>query len=295
MRRRAKFGLIFNFQFAVFLSRGIFAKNKPRLFCGAELEESLIAADAGAAVAAGIVSELAAASPPPENARGMLEDILEKRLLRLEASLSVSRARPFVVMLMGVNGSGKTTTIAKMCRLFAREGKSVLLAAGDTFRAAAREQLQEWAVKLGGVEILDGGGKNPSAAAYDAVAAGVSRGSEIVLIDTAGRLPTQPHLMAELEKTKRAAGKAMSGAPHELLLILDATTGQNAINQMRAFANGAGVTGIAVTKLDGGSRGGFLLALAEAQPKPVRYIGTGESPDDLLPFDAKTYARELLG
>ena len=281
----------------MFLSRGIFSRKdgSPQQVNIAELEESLIAADAGAQVAAAIAAQLKEESPPPAEVRARLESILENRLLRLEAALPSSRAKPFVVMLAGVNGSGKTTTIAKMCRMFALDNKKVLLAAGDTFRAAAREQLQEWALKLGGVEVLDGGAHKPSAAAFDAVSAGVSRGVDIVLIDTAGRLPTQPHLMAELLKIKKAATKAMPGAPHEMLLVLDGSTGQNAINQARAFSEGAGVTGFAITKLDGTSRGGFLLSLAESLPKPVRFIGTGESADDLIPFDAKTYARELLG
>ncbi|MGI9338774.1 MAG: signal recognition particle-docking protein FtsY, partial [Gammaproteobacteria bacterium] len=208
------------------MSGGIFSR-APK-WDGAKLEESLIAADAGAKVAAAVVAELAKHSPPPEAAREKLAEILHNRLLCLQHPLEVGEARPFVILLAGVNGAGKTTTTAKLCRLFARQGWRVLLAAGDTFRAAAREQLDEWATRLGGVDILDGGAKNPSAAAFDAVAAAAGRGADIVLIDTAGRLPTQPHLMAELQKTRRAAGKAMANAPHETLLILDGTAGQNA-------------------------------------------------------------------
>lgn len=285
-----KFGLTFSFR-AVFLSGGIFSR-APK-WSGAELEESLIAADAGAKVAAAIVAELAKQAPPPEMMREKLAEILHRRLLCLEKPLEVDGARPFVIVLAGVNGAGKTTTTAKLCRLFARRGKRVLLAAGDTFRAAAREQLTEWAAKLGGVEVLDGGARNPSAAAFDAVSAGVARGADIVLIDTAGRLPTQPHLMAELEKTRRAAAKAMENAPHETLLILDGTGGQNALHQARAFYEGAGVSGLVITKLDGTSRGGFVLALAEALALPIRYVCTGETADDIKPFNAKEYAKAL--
>lgn len=285
-----KFGL--TFRLAVFLSGGIFSR-APK-WSGAELEESLIAADAGARVAADVVAELAKDAPPPDAARAQLAGVLHRRLLCLEHPLDVGAAHPFVIVLAGVNGAGKTTTTAKLCRLFARGGKRVLLAAGDTFRAAAREQLDEWASRLGGVEVIDGGAKNPSAAAFDAVAAAAGRGADIVLIDTAGRLPTQPHLMAELAKTRRAAGKAMAGAPHETLLILDGTAGQNAIRQARAFAEGAGVSGLVITKLDGTSRGGFVLAMAEDLPLPVRYICTGEGADDIRPFDAKQYAEALV-
>ena len=260
----------------------------------ATLEESLIAADVGAKIAAAVVAELADITPSPELAQTQLTAILHKRLQCLQMPLDIGNVRPFVIVLAGVNGAGKTTTTAKLCRLFARDNKRVLLAAGDTFRAAAREQLDEWAVRLGGVEIIDGGANNPSAAVYDAVSAGFARDVDVVIIDTAGRLPTQPHLMAELQKTRRAAAKAMPGAPHETLLILDGTAGQNAIHQARAFAEEAGVSGLAITKLDGTSRGGFLLSMAEELPLPVRYVCTGESADDIKPFNAEEYARELL-
>lgn len=256
------------------------------------LEDALIVADVGVTTAADIVREaqtLTGGSP-----RDCLAAVLERRLLVLSASLNTVGFSPFVIVVMGTNGGGKTTTIAKLCRYFAGAGKSVLLAAGDTFRAAAREQLREWAIKLGGVEMVDFSGP-PAAVAYDAVVTGAKRGADIVLVDTAGRLPSQPNLMAELAKIRRATAKAMPGAPHELLLVLDASLGQNALTQLEAFSDAAGVTGLVVTKLDGSAKGGFLLALAAKFPKPVRFVGVGEGADDWAPFDASGYAQALAG
>ena len=278
-----------------FFVRGL-AKTRARMAVAddsfAILEDALIAADVGVTTAADIVREaqtLTGGSP-----RDCLAAVLERRLLVLSASLNTVGFSPFVIVVMGTNGGGKTTTIAKLCRYFARQRKSVLLAAGDTFRAAAREQLREWAIKLGGVEMVDFSGA-PAAVAYDAAVAGAKRGTDIVLVDTAGRLPSQPNLMAELAKIRRATAKAIPGGPHELLLVLDASLGQNALVQLEAFSEAAGVTGLVVTKLDGSAKGGFLLALAAKSPKPVRFIGVGEGADDLAPFDASGYAQALVG
>ena len=218
---------------------------------------------------------------------------ISARLMRVESSLSPDGFRPFVIMTMGVNGCGKTTTIAKLCRRLTKEGKKVLLAAGDTFRAAAREQLKEWADKTGAAEMIVGG--DPGAVAFDGIRAGIARDCDVVIIDTAGRLPTQNHLMAELAKIRRAAAKAMSGAPHELLLVADATLGRNILRQAEAFSAAAGVTGIALAKLDGSAKGGFLLELAATMPRPVRFVGLGEGADDLAIFNADEYARALSG
>ncbi len=278
-----------------FFERGL-AKTRKRLAVAEDsfaiLEDALIAADVGVAVAADITREAKAVEGG--SPRDCLAAVLERRLLVLSASLNTTGYKPFVIIMMGTNGGGKTTSIAKLCRYFSRQGKSVLLAAGDTFRAAAREQLLEWALKLGGVEVVNYSG-TPAAVAYDAVAAGLSKGSDIVLIDTAGRMPSQPNLMAELAKIRRAAAKAMPGSPHELLLVLDASLGQNSLLQMQAFSDVVGVTGLVITKLDGSAKGGFLFALAAKYPKPVRFVGVGEGADDLIPFNAEAYAKAMVG
>ncbi|MDM5147344.1 signal recognition particle-docking protein FtsY [Candidatus Persebacteraceae bacterium Df01] len=258
----------------------------------AALEEGLIMTDTGAGLAARLIQEVRDkdTSKPPA---ALLADVMAAHLRRLEASLTLDGRKPFVIMVMGINGGGKTTTIAKLCRWFVTRNKKVLLAAGDTFRAAAREQLGEWAERLD-VEIITGVG-DPSAVAFDAVRAGTARQCDVVLVDTAGRLPSQTHLMAELAKIRRAIGKSMPGAPHELLLVLDSTNGQNTLAQIEAFQQVAGVTGLVLTKLDGSAKGGFLLALAEKMPKPVRFVGVGEGADDLEIFDADAYALALSG
>ena len=255
--------------------------------------DCLIKADVGVKTTDDIVSEVRAATTDAPVAADFSR-VISRRLRRVEAMLATDAVKPCVIIVMGVNGSGKTTTIAKLSRRFIIAGKKVLLAAGDTFRAAAREQLEQWAVKLGGLDIVTGSG-DAAAVAYNGVTAARARGADIVLIDTAGRLPTQKNLMAELAKTRRAVGKAMPGAPHELLLVLDATTGQNALMQLRQFSEAIGVTGVVITKLDGSSKGGFLLALAALQPLPVRFAGVGESDDDLVLFDADDYAAALVG
>ena len=262
------------------------------------LEDSLIMADAGARASAEIVAELRECSSPKwsaEERRAKLAEILARRLKRLESPWEIGSARPFVIAVSGVNGGGKTTTIGKLAKILCGAGFKTLLAAGDTFRAAAREQLQKWGERAG-AEVALGGGSDPASVAFDAIGAGIARGMDVVLIDTAGRLPTQANLMAEAAKIARAANKALPGAPHESLLVLDATTGQNALAQLRAFSQAVDVSGLAVTKLDGSSKGGFLLALAaEENPPPVRFVGLGEGADDLADFNAEEYAKALAG
>ncbi|MDR2172636.1 MAG: signal recognition particle-docking protein FtsY, partial [Burkholderiales bacterium] len=202
-------------------------------------------------------------------------------------------SKPGVVMLAGVNGAGKTTSIGKLTRRWQNEGLSVLLAAGDTFRAAAGEQLSVWGERNNVAVIAQQGG-DPAAVMFDAIQAARARDIDIVLADTAGRLPTQLHLMEELKKIKRVIGRAQEGAPHEVLLVLDANTGQNGLAQVKAFDAAIGLTGLIVTKLDGSAKGGVLAAIAREHPIPVRFIGVGEGIDDLQPFDARAFVEALL-
>jgi fused signal recognition particle receptor len=223
-----------------------------------------------------------------------LKDILRDLLAPLEQPLDLGTERPFVIMLAGVNGAGKTTTIGKLAQRFQQAGLRVLLAAGDTFRAAAREQLGVWGQR-NNVEVIMGEGNDPAAVIYDAIHSAKARGIDVVLADTAGRLPTQMHLMDEIAKVKRVIQKADPGAPHEVLLVLDANTGQNALTQAKAFNEAIGVTGLVLTKLDGTAKGGVIAALAKRQPIPVRYIGVGEGLDDLLPFRVDDFVDALFG
>ena len=226
--------------------------------------------------------------------RGALKDALYDLIKPLEKPLVLPETKePFVIMLAGINGAGKTTSIGKLAKYFQAHGKSVLLAAGDTFRAAAREQLQAWGER-NNVTVISQTTGDSAAVCFDAVQAAKARGIDIVLADTAGRLPTQLHLMEEIKKVKRVLQKAMLDAPHEIIVVLDANIGQNAVNQVKAFDDALGLTGLIVTKLDGTAKGGILAALASDRPVPVRYIGVGEGIDDLRPFDARAFVDALL-
>ena len=226
--------------------------------------------------------------------RGALKEALYDLIKPLEKPLVLPETKePFVIMLAGINGAGKTTSIGKLAKYFQAQGKSVLLAAGDTFRAAAREQLQAWGER-NNVTVISQTTGDSAAVCFDAVQAAKARGIDIVLADTAGRLPTQLHLMEEIKKVKRVLQKAMPDAPHEIIVVLDANIGQNAVNQVKAFDEALGLTGLIITKLDGTAKGGILAALASDRPVPVRYIGVGEGIDDLRPFNAKAFVDALL-
>ena len=226
--------------------------------------------------------------------RGALKEALYDLIKPLEKPLVLPKTKePFVIMLAGINGAGKTTSIGKLAKYFQAQGKSVLLAAGDTFRAAAREQLQAWGER-NNVTVISQTTGDSAAVCFDAVQAAKARGIDIVLADTAGRLPTQLHLMEEIKKVKRVLQKAMPDAPHEIIVVLDANIGQNAVNQVKAFDEALGLTGLIVTKLDGTAKGGILAALASDRPVPVRYIGVGEGIDDLRPFNARAFVDALL-
>ena len=223
-----------------------------------------------------------------------LAHALLKLLQPLAQPLVTDGHKPFVIMLCGVNGAGKTTSIGKLAKHFQNQGKSVLLAAGDTFRAAAREQLMEWGARNNVTVIAQQSG-DAAAVIYDAVHAALARNIDVVLADTAGRLATQAHLMEEIKKVKRVIAKALPDAPHEVLLVLDANTGQNALSQVKAFDEALNVTGLVLTKLDGTAKGGVIAAIAKAHPIPVRFIGVGEGLDDLRPFIAEEFVAALLG
>ncbi len=214
-------------------------------------------------------------------------------LMPLEKPLQTNNHQPFVIMLAGVNGAGKTTTIGKLAKLFQSQDKSVLIAAGDTFRAAAREQLQVWGER-NNVQVIASEGGDPAAVIFDAINSAVAKKIDIVIADTAGRLPTQMHLMDEIKKVQRVIGKALPNAPHEILLVIDANTGQNAVSQVKAFDDALGVTGLVLSKLDGTAKGGVIAAIAEARPIPIRFIGIGEAIDDLRPFSAQAFVDALF-
>lgn len=263
-----------------------------------ELEEALLMADAGVKATQFLLDDLKrrvkeARATEPQVVRGLLIDALAELLAPLEKGLEVGRHTPTVIMVVGVNGAGKTTSIGKLTRHLAEADQKVLLAAADTFRAAAREQLGVWADRAK-VEIVSQEGGDPAAVSFDAVNAGRARGVDVVIADTAGRLPTQVHLMEELKKIKRVINKAQEGAPHEVLLVVDGNTGQNALNQVKAFDEALGLTGLVVTKLDGTAKGGVLAAIARERPVPVYFIGVGEKLEDLETFSAREFARALL-
>ena len=264
-----------------------------------ELETILITADVGMDATRALLADVRRHVKEQRlTEAGQLKEVLAHALLKLlhpmAKPLDVSTHKPFVIMLCGVNGAGKTTSIGKLAKHFQSQGKSVLLAAGDTFRAAAREQLMEWG-KRNDVTVIAQQSGDAAAVIYDAVQAAQARGIDVVLADTAGRLTTQAHLMEEIKKVKRVIDKALPGAPHEVLLVLDANTGQNALSQVKAFDDALDVSGLVLTKLDGTAKGGVIAAIAKAPPIPVRFIGVGEGLDDLRPFVAEDFVAALLG
>ncbi|MGE5026958.1 MAG: signal recognition particle-docking protein FtsY [Betaproteobacteria bacterium] len=263
-----------------------------------ELETALLSADVGVNATQFLLDDLKnrVKRDRLEDAAQLktaLRDGLQTLLAPLEAPLDTAGHKPCVIMMVGVNGAGKTTTIGKLAKHFQAEGKSVLLAAGDTFRAAAREQLMVWGER-NNVTVITQEGHDSAAVIFDAVQAARARGIDIVLADTAGRLPTQLHLMEELKKVKRVIAKAEPGAPHEVMLVLDANTGQNAIAQVKSFDDALQVSGLVLTKLDGTARGGVIAAIAKTRPIPVRFIGVGEQLDDLRPFVANEFVDALF-
>jgi len=263
-----------------------------------ELEDALLMADTGVKATQHLLTDLKRRvkeqkAADPAAVKALLADALTDLLAPLQKSLVIGQYTPTVIMVTGVNGAGKTTSIGKLTRHLANEGASVLLAAADTFRAAAREQLGIWADR-NTVEIISQEGGDPAAVSFDAVSAGKARGKDVVLVDTAGRLPTQLHLMEELKKIRRVVQKADATAPHEVLLVIDGNTGQNALAQVRAFDDAIGLTGLVVTKLDGTAKGGVLAAIAQERPIPVYFIGVGEKLEDLETFDAREFAQALL-
>ncbi|GAB3628641.1 signal recognition particle-docking protein FtsY [Pandoraea terrae] len=264
-----------------------------------ELESALLMSDAGVEATLYLIEALrkkvkAERLTEGEQVKRALHDLLVELLRPLEQSLVLGREQPLVVMIAGVNGAGKTTSIGKLAKHFQEYDQSVLLAAGDTFRAAAREQLAIWGERNNVAVVAQESG-DPAAVVFDAVNAARARKIDIVMADTAGRLPTQLHLMEELRKIKRVLAKAADGAPHEVLLVIDANTGQNALAQVKAFDDALSLTGLIVTKLDGTAKGGILAAIARQRPVPVYFIGVGEKVEDLQPFSAKEFADALLG
>jgi fused signal recognition particle receptor len=265
-----------------------------------QLESALLAADIGVRTTKEILAALRAQVTEHKlEGAAALKQELKSQLLRI---LSVpapnpdgqADTAPRVLFVVGVNGTGKTTTIGKLANRFKKDGANVILCAADTFRAAAIEQLEVWARRAGVEVIKQKSGADPSAVVFDALTAARARAADAVIVDTAGRLHTKSNLMAELEKMKRTASKIVPGSPHDMLLVLDATTGQNGLSQAREFWSHAGVTGIVLTKLDGTAKGGIVVAIARELNLPIRFVGTGEQIDDLVPFDAETYVNSLF-
>ncbi len=263
-----------------------------------EIEATLIQADFGVATAMKVVEDLRTASNEGKIEKGEdVIDFLKKEIKTYwpesDRALHMASAGPTVIMVAGINGCGKTTSVAKLTWLFQQEGKKVVLAAGDTFRAAAQEQLTIWADRLG-VDIIKGSGKDPAAVVFDACEAARAREADILLIDTAGRLHTQDNLMRELSKIRGVVDKKIPGAPHEVLLVLDATTGQNAISQARKFLEAIEVTGIMLAKLDGTAKGGIVVAIRKEIDLPVKFVGLGEKYEDIEPFDPDSFVEALF-
>ena len=283
------------------------SSNLSLLFVGAridedlyeELEAALLMSDAGMDATQHLLDELRRKVKEEKlldaaAVKTALKELMIELLMPLQKPLELGRHEPLVMMISGVNGAGKTTTIGKLAKHMQGFDQSVLLAAGDTFRAAAREQLMVWGQR-NNVTVISQQSGDPAAVAFDAVQSGKARGTDVVMIDTAGRLPTQLHLMEELKKIKRVIGKGMDGAPHETLLVIDGNTGQNALAQVKAFDDALQLTGLVVTKLDGTAKGGVLAAIARTRPIPVYFIGVGEKLEDLQPFNAEEFVEALLG
>ena len=259
------------------------------------LETALLQADCGVAATQALLEAVRRKKPEDGAAlKAALKDAIVALLAPLEKKLDSGRAKPLVIMVAGVNGSGKTTSIGKLAKWLQSQGKSVLLAAGDTFRAAAREQLVVWGGR-NNVPVIAQESGDPGAVVFDAVGAARARKLDVVIADTAGRLPTQLHLMEEIKKVKRVAAKALDGAPHEVVLVLDANTGQNSLAQVKAFDAAIGLTGLILTKLDGTAKGGVVCAIAQEKPVPLFFVGVGEGIDDLRPFVARDFAEALVG
>ena len=267
-----------------------------------ELEYALITADVGVQASTRILQRLRdtiklKGLKTQDEVRLALRDEIARMLAPAQRELDIEQAHPLVIMMTGVNGAGKTTSIGKISKYLSQRGKSVLLAAGDTFRAAAREQLAVWGDR-NQIEVIAQQGGDPAAVVFDAVSAGKARGTDGVIADTAGRLPTQINLMEELRRIRRAQDKAMTGAPHEAILVVDGTNGQNALTQVKAFDAAVDLTGLIVTKLDGTAKGGVLVAITQMRPEnplPIYFIGVGEAIDDLQPFNAVQFANALVG
>ena len=264
-----------------------------------ELEAALLMSDAGIDATQYLLDELKRKVKEDKlldaaAVKAALKQLMIELLLPLQRPFELGRHTPTVMMISGVNGAGKTTTIGKLAKHMQSHGQSVLLAAGDTFRAAAREQLMVWGQR-NNVTVISQASGDPAAVAFDAVQSGKARGMDVVMVDTAGRLPTQLHLMEELKKIQRVLGKGMEGAPHETLLVIDGNTGQNALAQVKAFDDALQLTGLVITKLDGTAKGGVLAAIARVRPVPVYFIGIGEKIEDLQPFVAAEFVEALLG
>jgi fused signal recognition particle receptor len=263
-----------------------------------ELEAALLSADCGVEATRALLDDLRGRVKKQRIEDGAalkqaLKAALIERLAPLERKLDARAHKPCVIVVAGVNGSGKTTSIGKLAKWLQGRGLKVMLAAGDTFRAAAREQLAAWGER-NGVTVIGQQGGDPGAVVFDAIGAATARGADVLIADTAGRLPTQLHLMEEIRKVKRVIAKAMPGAPHEVLLVLDGGTGQNAITQVKAFDDALGLTGLILTKLDGSAKGGVILGIAKAKPIPLLFIGVGEGIDDMRPFVASDFVEALV-
>jgi fused signal recognition particle receptor len=277
---------------------GLFGGGKIDAEVYEELETILITSDVGVNATKNLLADIknrvkVQSLDDTVQLKAALKEAMSDLLTPLQKPLDTSGHKPFVIMLAGVNGAGKTTSIGKLAHAFQAEGKSVLIAAGDTFRAAAREQLQIWGER-NNVHVVSQTSGDAAAVMFDAINSAKAKNIDIVLADTAGRLPTQMHLMDEIAKVKRVMDKALPGSPHEVLLVLDANTGQNAVTQVKAFDDALGVTGLVLSKLDGTAKGGVIAAIAEARPIPIRYIGIGESIDDLRPFIASDFIDAMI-